>query len=682
MYTQTCSGIKAAGLGHHFIGQDRLGGSVVVGSDEGGEEEEEGEWNGQVLPSSEGYPFSPIDPLSSETAHLLSFSSLFLHSHTDVNSSPCTALAVSIALPIVPHTSTHNGTLAFVIWVSSPRAPLAPPLAPRILQALSDFQSLKKRPPDPIAAPSSISRARTSHANALSALKTRLTPARFFPSDRRPQQAQQQDGVVGPPPTSSNPKPEKHRRSKSAMVSNFLSAPSHVAKSAKNKLSSSNGGVGSDRSSSAHSRAGSFTTASPNSSLNHLSADEREGRGQQRQKANAATSTATGTTATTTATMSGSSAIGSDNPAAAATRSSMTSDRPPSANTTAKTVEETVRTFRLYEALRNGDTAGISRAIREGTQYADRQGSVASVATSSTSATADKAGILNLAVQCAELPVIEYILSTTSRDRASTSNPYLDVNHADPATGNTPLHVAAQLGRLDVVQLLLKQEGINDAIVNHRNQTPLDVARKSSVYGMLQLARNLYLEDVIEKVHGLVERHEYENLEALLESPRVKGLLDINTIDPPNAPGSTLLHEAARKKDLKLIQSLLLHGADPFRRDKRGKLPQDVTKDDTTRAVLKKSPAAMAAARGIEEKAVLAGAAEFAVHHGQGGQDAGAGGSVAGKESREMKGYLKKWTNYTSGYKLRWFVLEDGVLSYYKNQGECVRVGRRGRESV
>jgi hypothetical protein len=35
-----------------------------------------------------------------------------------------------------------------------------------------------------------------------------------------------------------------------------------------------------------------------------------------------------------------------------------------------------------------------------------------------------------------------------------------------------------------------------------------------------------------------------------------------------------------------------------------------------------------------------------------------------------MKGYLKKWTNYTSGYKLRWFVLEDGVLSYYKHQDD------------
>ena len=119
--------------------------------------------------------------------------------------------------------------------------------------------------------------------------------------------------------------------------------------------------------------------------------------------------------------------------------------------------------------------------------------------------------------------------------------------------------------------------------------------------------------------------------------------------------GGTLLHEAARKKDMKLIQLLLLNGADPFRRDRKGKLPQDVTKDDRTRAILKKSPAATAAQRGIQEKAILGGYTTD--------------GGMGGRESREMKGYLKKWTNYTSGYKLRWFVLEDGVLSYYKHQG-------------
>lgn len=79
--------------------------------------------------------------------------------------------------------------------------------------------------------------------------------------------------------------------------------------------------------------------------------------------------------------------------------------------------------------------------------------------------------------------------------------------------------------------------------------------------------------------------------------------------------------------------------------------------------MLKKSPAAVAAQRGIQEKAVL----------GNLGQAPGAPGAtetLAGKESREMKGYLKKWTNYRKGYQLRWFVLEDGVLSYYKHQDD------------
>lgn len=32
----------------------------------------------------------------------------------------------------------------------------------------------------------------------------------------------------------------------------------------------------------------------------------------------------------------------------------------------------------------------------------------------------------------------------------------------------------------------------------------------------------------------------------------------------------------------------------------------------------------------------------------------------------EMKGWLFKWTNYLKGYQRRWFVLSNGVLSYYR----------------
>lgn len=31
-----------------------------------------------------------------------------------------------------------------------------------------------------------------------------------------------------------------------------------------------------------------------------------------------------------------------------------------------------------------------------------------------------------------------------------------------------------------------------------------------------------------------------------------------------------------------------------------------------------------------------------------------------------MKGWLFKWTNYLKGYQRRWFVLQNGLLSYYR----------------
>ena len=38
-----------------------------------------------------------------------------------------------------------------------------------------------------------------------------------------------------------------------------------------------------------------------------------------------------------------------------------------------------------------------------------------------------------------------------------------------------------------------------------------------------------------------------------------------------------------------------------------------------------------------------------------------------------FKGWLLKWTNYLKGYQRRWFVLSNGLLSYYRYGS--VRVG-------
>ncbi|KAK3298607.1 Oxysterol-binding protein-domain-containing protein [Chaetomium fimeti] len=320
-------------------------------------------------------------------------------------------------------------------------------------------------------------------------------------------------------------------------------------------------------------------------------------------------------------------------------------------------LESSVRKFRIVEALRNGDTAFISKAIRETADNAPRM-STSSFATQSGAL--EDTTILHLAIQCAEQPVVEYVLS----DGAGS----LDINARD-RDGNTPLHVAAAQGRTQVVRLLLENKEINDAIANHQGRLPIDLARNPDIFQQLQLSRSLFAENKVRQIQDLILHGELKVLEQVLEEPRFKTVLDINSPEFSSEPttvqaGGTLLHEAARRKNSRLIQVLLLHGADPFRRDRKGKLPQDVTKDEITRAMLKKSPAAVAAQRGIQEKAVLGSTT-------QGAATATPGDPLAGREAREMKGYLKKWTNYRKGYQLRWFVLEDGVLSYYKHQDDA-----------
>lgn len=319
-------------------------------------------------------------------------------------------------------------------------------------------------------------------------------------------------------------------------------------------------------------------------------------------------------------------------------------------------LEQSVRKFRIVEALRSGDTASISKALRETSETGPRA-SISSISTLSGGALEDTT-VLHLAIQCAEQPVVEYVIA----DGAA----YIDINSRDK-DGNTPLHVAASQGRTAVVKLLLEQKDINDAITNNQGRLPLDLARNADIFQALQLSRSLFAESKIKQVQELIGTQDYKTLENVLEETRLKTVLDINStefvLDPITIQaGGTLLHEAARKKNTTLIQLLLLHGADPFRRDRKGKLPQDVTKDDITRAMLKKSPAAVAAQRGIQEKAVLGTASQATA--------ATPGDPLAGKEAREMKGYLKKWTNYRKGYQLRWFTLEDGVLSYYKHQDD------------
>lgn len=74
-------------------------------------------------------------------------------------------------------------------------------------------------------------------------------------------------------------------------------------------------------------------------------------------------------------------------------------------------------------------------------------------------------------------------------------------------------------------------------------------------------------------------------LVALLEAPRIR-LVDLGYLD--DASGSTLLHEAARRKDLRVIELAVRAGADVFVRDRRGKSVADAAgKDDRVKTFLR-----------------------------------------------------------------------------------------------
>lgn len=70
----------------------------------------------------------------------------------------------------------------------------------------------------------------------------------------------------------------------------------------------------------------------------------------------------------------------------------------------------------------------------------------------------------------------------------------------------------------------------------------------------------------------------------LLSSPRAH-LVDLSYLDPTS--GRALLHEAARRKDLRLIDLSVRAGADVFVRDIRGKSVGESTKDEKVKVFYK-----------------------------------------------------------------------------------------------
>ncbi|KZT00876.1 uncharacterized protein LAESUDRAFT_731808 [Laetiporus sulphureus 93-53] len=279
---------------------------------------------------------------------------------------------------------------------------------------------------------------------------------------------------------------------------------------------------------------------------------------------------------------------------------------------------------KLLSALRSGDPARIHTFISELGQ--ERRSSDGNVDLS--------AAALHLAIRCASTDTVALLLSYRS---VSPNGVY------PPGSGTTPLHLAASIPRVDVVNLLLEQDGIDDTLRDSEGRTCLDIAKGRETVRAIQDSRALlnasYRSFLRSYILSATNNSPPEGLVKLLSSPRVQHV-DLSYLD--DTSGVTLLHEAARRKDLKLIELAIRAGADVFARDRRGRAVSDVVgKDDRLKAFLRQYT--------NQDRSLL---------------------PATTSEPPELKGYLNKYTNVAKGYNIRWFVLKDGVLSYYRHQDD------------
>ncbi|CAH2350965.1 oxysterol-binding protein homolog 1 [[Candida] railenensis] len=291
--------------------------------------------------------------------------------------------------------------------------------------------------------------------------------------------------------------------------------------------------------------------------------------------------------------------------------------------------------LKLLDALRSGDTHKVDSVLNE------------LQSTPHTTQTQDvsvlKETVLHYAVQVAPASILAYLITNASKFN-------IDLNSQD-ADGNTPLHLAAAASRGDVVKYLLALPNINDTIVNKSKQQPVELCRDPNIAQLMQFERAKFVEKSSIQLRQFFSNRDFDSLEGLLvHNPRASELLDINGADPDT--GNTVLHEFIKKDDYEMCEWLLKHGGDPFKRDKRGKLPIDLIsnkKDDQLKKLLK------SASRNSNLMDPVINT----------------NNAIKAGNSPTYKGYLRKWTNFASGYKLRYFLLDsNGILSYYTNQDD------------
>ncbi|KAJ1979067.1 hypothetical protein H4R35_001651 [Dimargaris xerosporica] len=291
--------------------------------------------------------------------------------------------------------------------------------------------------------------------------------------------------------------------------------------------------------------------------------------------------------------------------------------------------DRALKKFQLIEALRTGNHVQLDQAVADWVKDHQSQAQGHTYADTEASTGQSPYTPLHLAIQFATKATVEYILTILP----------VELLNSQDAHGWTALHHAAKAGRADVVRLLLTQPSIDDLVADHQGRDPSRVAKTPELAEQIRTNRQEFIHRSVAAMHEHTCHGDVASLDKLCEATRFQKLVDINAPNPENS-GNTVLHEAVEAGNFELVKWWCSRGADVFIRNDKGHIPADLTQDTRISNVLDHAP--MAALRPTSP----------------------------GKAPR-LQGYMLKWTNYATGYRRRYFVLENGVLSYYKDKANA-----------